>query len=160
MSKHIVAAIALLLTLSACKSKDAFKFSEDIVAKERSLKDDITRTETEVENYIKYELNDSIAAVSERMESLVNDKLEEIKAMKTPSAKGADEFKDAAIKYFEFMKSLYTSYKNYGKAATDEEKSKVVAEMQEILNKKDNAINDMQNAQRKYAKANGFRLEK
>lgn len=93
------------------------------------------------------------------MENLIEEKVKEIKAMKTPKAKGAEEFKTAALRYFQFMKSLYTGYKNYGKASSAEEREKVIQDVMKIVNDKDIAIKDMQTAQKKYADDNGFKLE-
>jgi hypothetical protein len=160
MRKHLFL-IALLFTgLVACKSKSAFNFSQDIVAKERSLTADINITEDKVEKFATAQQFDSVAAVSEQMEKKVQTKIDEIMAMKVPSAKEADNFREAALRYFKYIKSIYTAYKNVGLAPTAEERSKLAEEMQEVASKKDEVVSDMQKAQRKYAEANGFKIEK
>jgi len=158
MSKFMMIALSAIVLLSGCQSKSAFKFSEDIVAKEQSLVKDIEKTEDQVEMFISNQEFDSMAIVSERMEKLVDEKLEEVKAMKAPDVKEAENFKAAAIKYFAFMKSMYTSYKKYGLAESQEERDEELEEMQDILANKNKAISDMQMAQRKYAEANGFKI--
>lgn len=160
MLKQFFAVIMVAALLTACGSKKAaFQFSEDIVKKERSLISDIEKTEDAVERYNTAEQFDSIVIVSEKMEKLIDEKVKEIRALKTPKAKGAEEFKTAAIRYFEFMKSLYTGYKNYGKAPSAEEREKVITDVMDIVNKKDDAVKDMQTAQKKYADDNGFKVE-
>lgn len=160
MRKQFFAVVIVAALLTACGSKKAaFQFSQDIVKKERSLVTDIEKTEDAVERYNAAEQFDSIAIAGEKMETLIDGKLKEIKAMKAPKAKGAEEFKSASIRYFEFMKSLYTGYKNYGKAPTPEERDKVIQDVMKIVNEKDKAIKDMQTAQKKYADDNGFKLE-
>lgn len=152
--------IAILFTgLVACKSKSAFNYSQDIVAKERSLTADINATEDKVEKFATAQQFDSVAAVSERMENLVQKKIDEIMAMKVPKAKEADNFREAALKYFKYIKSIYTAYKEVGKAPTAEERAKLAEEMQEVAAKKEEVVSDMQKAQRKYAEANGFKVE-
>jgi hypothetical protein len=152
--------IAILFTgLVACKSKSAFNYSQDIVAKERSLTADINATEDKVEKFATAQQFDSVAAVSERMENLVQKKIDEIMAMKVPKAKEADNFRDAALRYFKYIKSIYTAYKEVGKAPTAEERAKLAEEMQEVAGKKEEVVSDMQKAQRKYAEANGFKVE-
>jgi hypothetical protein len=143
----------------ACKSKSAFNYSQDIVAKERSLTADINATEDKVEKFATAQQFDSVAAVSERMENLVQKKIDEIMAMKVPKAKEADNFRDAALRYFKYIKSIYTAYKEVGKAPTAEERAKLAEEMQEVAGKKEEVVSDMQKAQRKYAEANGFKVE-
>ena len=70
-----------------------------------------------------------------------------------------DNFRDASIRYFEFMKSMYTGYKTYARAGSDEARNEELTKLQELLSKKDAAIRDMQTAQKKYADANGFKIE-
>ena len=55
MLKQIVIAALLFAGLSGCKSKSAFKYSENIIAKEKSLLPDISATEKKVEKYIRAE---------------------------------------------------------------------------------------------------------
>lgn len=159
MRKNIFLLALLFTGLVACKSKSAFNYSQDIVAKERSLTVDINATEDKVEKFATAQQFDSVAAVSEAMEKKVQTKIDEIMAMKVPSAKEADNFRDAALKYFKYIKSIYTAYKNVGNAPTAEERSKLAEEMQEVAAKKEEVVADMQKAQRKYAEANGFKIE-
>src|SRR6185436_12552076 len=152
--------IPFLIMLCSCKSRTAMSFSETIVNKERSLQPEIIKTESKVKTFSDAGQFDSMAVVSEKMERLVNDRLEEIKKLKTPELEFADEFKNDAIDYFTYMKKVYTYYVKYAKAETDELKDKEMKNMQELVSKKDEVIQKMQSSQKKFADANGFRIKK
>ena len=94
------------------------------------------------------------------MEDKVDAELQELKNLAAPAVPEGEDFKKAAINYFEFMKSIYTSYKNFGLQTTEEKR---MAERQKILDlarHRENVLAEMQAAQRKYANANGFSLKK
>lgn len=160
MYKLILTAALIVTMFSGCKSKSAFNFSEDIVAKEKSLMADIAITENKVEQYAAAEQYDSVAITAANMEGLVQKKIEEIEALPLPKANKAAEFKAAALRYFKFIKSLYTGYKDWGKAATEEERAAIFTNLQKIDTEKEAAVDDMQMAQKKYAEANGLKMEK
>ncbi|MBN8687651.1 MAG: hypothetical protein J0M10_11545 [Chitinophagales bacterium] len=152
--------VLLALVLFSCNSKKAaFNFSEAIVAKEKSLTADITMTEEKVKQFFGEDKMDSMAAVSERMVNKVQSKIDEIQEMKTPDAKGAAGFKEAALKYFKFIRSVYVSYKDVAQAKTDEARQQLVEAMQENLKRKDAVIEEMQKEQRGFAKDNGFKVQ-
>lgn len=160
MIKKLFAVVLLAGALVSCGGKKAaYNYSQDIVAKERSLEPQITLTESQVEKYASAQQFDSMAAVSERMEKLVQKKIDEIEAMKMPKAKEVDNFRAAIMRYFKYIKSIYTGYKDVAKAETPEERQKLAQELVELANKKNEEIREMQEVQRKYAKANGFRVE-
>lgn len=159
MIKKILLGLVIVAGLASCKSKDAFNYSESFVKKEKSLLPDITRTEDDVKRFLAAEQYDSIAIAGERMEKIVDAKLKEVKDEPAPSVKEGDNFKEAGIKYFQFIKSMYTGYKDYGNAKTPEDRDAEMSKLRDIVEKKTKAIEDMQAAQRKFADANGFKLE-
>lgn len=159
MLKKLSIAIILLASLAGCKSKSAFNYSQEFVKKERGLLPDITSTEASVKGFLAAEQYDSIATAGERMEKLIGEKIKEIKNQPAPDAKEADNFKEAGIKYFEFMKSMYTGYKNYGHATTPEARDEEMAKLRNIASEKVAVVNTMQLAQKKFADANGFKIE-
>ena len=153
-------ALALFATIVvSCKSKSAYNFSQDIVMKERSLEPEIQNAETKIADFFRAGKFDSVAAAGSKMEKLIQNKIDEIEAMKAPDAKEAANFKTASISYFKFMKSVYTKYKEIGMATSDEEKQQLVQEMQELVKDKDKVISDMQASQKKFASENGFKVE-
>ncbi|MGB3153683.1 MAG: hypothetical protein WBB06_03720 [Chitinophagaceae bacterium] len=152
--------IALLFTgLVACKSKGAFNYSQTIVAKEKSLEPEIRATEKNVEKYLTAAQYDSVAIAGEKMEKLVQQKIDEINALSVPKAKETENFKAATIRYFNFIKSMYAGYKNLGKAATEEDRQQVIADLQKLVSEKQAVVDEMQKAQKKFADANGFKVQ-
>lgn len=156
---RIIIAFIIFISITSCKSNNAFNYSEDFVKKEKSLLPDITKTEANVKRYMDNEQYDSIAIAGEKMEDLINNKIKEVRTTPAPDAKEAENFKESCVRYFEFMKSIYTGYKEFGKATTKEQREAEMNKLAEITNKKRDAINAIQQAQLKYAEANGFRLE-
>ena len=155
----ILILIAITIGLVSCSSKSAFKFSETIVAKEKSLEPELVKTENEVTKFSTAGQFDSMAAVSEKMERLVDDKLNEIKDLKAPNVKYSEEFKKDAIDYFSYMKSVYTSYAKYAKAESDDTREQEMKHLQDIVSKKNDVIKKMRDSQKKFADANNFKIK-
>lgn len=159
MLTRIIIFTCIIISIASCKGKNAFNYSQDFVKKEKSLLPAINETEEKVERYIEKEQYDSIAIAGQKMEDLVSSKIKEVRAEPVPDVKEGENFKEACVRYFEFIKSMYAGYKNYGKATTKEQRNAEMEKLIEITNKKKDAINAIQQAQKKYADANGFRLE-
>lgn len=159
MLKKLIIVIIVVYGFSGCKSKDVFNYSQDFVKKEQSLLPDITKTENLVRGYMDTKRYDSIAIAGEKMETIVAAKMKEIKDTPAPNAKEADNFKEACLRYFDYVKSIYTGYKNFGLAKTEDERQQKLKEVIELAGKKDDAIKAIQAAQKKYADANNFKLE-
>ena len=159
MIKKIFFCAIMLSVFAACNSKSAFNYSQDIVKKEQSLVPDITDTETKIAGFLGNNQFDSIAVAGARMEKLVDGKLNELKDLPAPDVKEAAGFKDAALKYFRFIKSMYVGYKDLGNATTDDAREQIMNKLRNIVSQKTEAVNDMQRAQKKFAEANGFKLE-
>lgn len=160
MLKKLLLVAVLFAALVSCKSKGAYNYSQDIVAKERSLTPDIEATESKVTKFVTDGTYDSIVVAAEKMEKMVQVKIDEIDAMKVPKAKEVDNFKAATLRYFRYIKSIYTTYKELGKATTEEGRQAVVENLQKLVDEKTAVITEMQKAQRSYAEANGFKVEK
>jgi hypothetical protein len=159
MKKYLPILIAVVILITSCKSKEALNYSNKIVAKEKSLEPAIKDTEKKVAEFIRAYSWDSMINVSQRMVTLVDSKLTEIKSEAAPNVKEAENFKKAAIDYFEYLKGVYTAYIKYGEVPTVEEKASEIEKIQDIVNKKDEVIRKMQNAQKKFADANGFKVQ-
>ena len=151
--------LLLLVGLISCKSKSAFEYSESIVKIERSLSNDITEAEMKIGDHLRNEQYDSAASISKNMEDLVGTKLKEVEKLDVPKVKEADQFQKAAIRYFAYMKSIYTSYKNYALQTTDEGRESERQKLLAVVGEKEQVIDDMQRAQKKYAEANGFKID-
>ena len=158
--KTFLAIILISCAFIACKSKVAYNYSEMIVKKERSLGPDIEETENKAKKYFTESNYDSIVIASKKMEDKIEAALHDLKNIASPNVPEGENFKQASIRYFSFLKNIYTSYKNFGLQTTDDGR---FAEQQKIItlaNQKEEVLAEMQAAQRKYAKANGLRMEK
>lgn len=151
--------LIILVSLAGCKSNSAYSFSERIVQLERNMVPDIERTESNVEQYLNAGNYDSVAVAGERMESIIQKSIDTLNKTPPPSVSGAVDFKTASITYFKFLKSIYTSYRNYGLQTTDEGRELEKTKLLQLVDKKQQAVADMQAAQKKYADANGFKIK-
>jgi hypothetical protein len=151
--------LLVIISASACNSKKAYNYSEKIVGIEKSIVPAMNKTEEEVARYAQEANWDSIKAISERMETLVETKLAEIKKTPAPDVKEGENFKRAAIDYFQYIEDIYTSYKNVAVQTTVEGRQDATSKMMTIISNKVKALSDMQEAQKKFAKANGFKVE-
>lgn len=142
-------------------SKKAFEYSESVTSKERAMMPLITQTEEDIARFFNEEKNDSAKLAADKMAAEVQKAIDEINTQAIPAgAKGGEEFKQAAIKYFGHIKAVYTGYaalSNYSveDAGFKEESDKLL----ELVNTKDNAIKDIVAAQQKFAQENGFNVE-
>jgi len=145
--------------LIGCKSRVAMDYNNMIVKNQQELNKSIDITEPSLKNYFASYEYDSIASISARMEAKIDSIIGAIK--KTPPAKvqQGENFKRAALNYFGFMKSIYTSYRNYGLQTTPEGRQFQLQVMSTMISQEDKAIADMQKAQRIFAKDNGFRIQ-
>jgi hypothetical protein len=160
MIKNIIITFVILTFFPACNSNNAYTYSEEFVASENSLIPNIEITETKVETFIENEQFDSVAVASEKMENQIDSIIGEIKIKPAPNGKLGEKFKVDVLKYFEYFKSIYASYKNYGNAKTDKNRIEEAVKMQTIISTKDAVVKKIQQSQREFAEANGFKLQK
>lgn len=162
MLKRIFLGSILLMSLVACKSKtkSARDYNNGMVNLEAKLEPLIIATENDVEKYLTAEEYDKVAAAGEKLEGIIQGKIDSISKEPAPKVKQAEEFKAAYIKYFRFIKSMYTGYKRLGNAVSQEERDAVIGDLQTMLAEREKTISDLQSAQKKFASANGFILEK
>ena len=161
MLKRIIIITALFAGITACnsKSKSARDYNNNIIAEERSLQPEEQTIEDNVKKYYDAGQYDSIALAGGHMEEVVQKSIDEIDALPVPKTNGVEIFKAAVIQYFKFFKSIYTIYKEYGLAGTDERRTEIMTELQKLTSQKQEVVNDLQRAQRKYAGDNNFRME-
>jgi hypothetical protein len=159
MVKKMISLLFIVVSIVSCKSNNAFKYSQDFVASEKKLMPMIETTERKVEEYIALKQYDSMAIVSEKLENAIGETIKDAKARPASDAKDGEKFKVDVIKYFEFLKSVYASYKDFGNAPTADARKAEVVKMQQLLSKKTDVVKIIQTAQQDFAKANGFRIE-
>lgn len=159
MLKRILLSVLIVGMLASCNSRTALQYNEGIVKKEKALEPEIEKTENNVERYVNQGQFDSIGVAGERMEKLVDDALKKIVDEPAPDVERGTEFKSSVVVYFKYLKSIYTSYKKFGYAPTDEERERERTNMLAIIGNKQTVIKDMTDAQTRFAKANGFKME-
>ena len=158
MIKKIVIPFILLSGFINTYSQTAFNYSQEIVKKENELGPLIESTEDAVSKFLENGKFDSIAIVSEKLEKLVAQKIREIVDMPAPLVNEGEFFKAAAITYFDYIKSMYSGYKDYGRAKTAESRDVFLKSLIALLDKKDSVLDAMKQAQQKFATANNFKL--
>ncbi|WEK34215.1 MAG: hypothetical protein P0Y53_17140 [Candidatus Pseudobacter hemicellulosilyticus] len=159
MKKFVVAALVSLSFLTGCGGGSAFNFNQTIIQKEESLVKDLESTEAKVLEYVKNDHYDSIAIAGGRMEKLIEEKLQEIRELPAPDAKGAEAFKTSAINYFVFIKQVYTGYRQVGEAKDEDQRAEEWAALMELVGKRQEVLDKMQRSQKAFASANGFRVQ-
>jgi len=142
-----------------CKSKMALDYNDMIVKNQQSLASSMDQTEPQLKDYFANHEYDSIAVVSSRMEVKIDSIMRNIRQKPVPKVKQGENFKKAALNYFDYMKTIYTSYKNYGNESTPEGRIIGLAVITRVTNQEDKVVADMQQAQRIFAKDNGFKIK-
>lgn len=130
-----------------------------IVKKQKSLAVSIDQNEPKLRNYFSNYEYDSIASVSSRMEAKIDSIIKDITNKPAPKVKQGENFKKAALNYFDYMKTLYTTYKNYGSQTTPEGRIVGREVMARVTPEEDLMIAQLKEAQRIFAKDNGFKIK-
>jgi hypothetical protein len=156
MMRYIICLFAVVFFFTSCNYNTAFKYSQNIVKMEDSLVPYLQKTELDLSRFMASNTYDSITIVAEEMESRISKTTENIKNIPAPDAKGGKEFKEACVDYFEFLKNVYTSYKDFGMQTTDEGRNEVRNKWAGFGKEKDRVMSNMQSAQKKFAEDNGF----
>ena len=94
------------------------------------------------------------------MEMLADKRLKEVQNLKAPDVQKPDNFKKEVVRYFIYLKSIYTSFKKFTIAKTNTEKEAERLQLIRIVNDKEKATAALKAAQQKFASANNFRIER
>ncbi|HEV8505298.1 MAG TPA: hypothetical protein VGQ53_07865 [Chitinophagaceae bacterium] len=156
--KTIVTIAAMCFLAVGCKSKLAKDYNDMIVNKQKNLGKSMDQAAPLLKSYFASYEYDSIASVSSRMEIKIDTIIKEIAKKPVPDVKQGENFKKAALHYFDYMKSIYTSYKNYALQNSPEGRQIQLQIMSMIINNEDKMIAEMQKAQQIFAKDNGFKI--
>ena len=155
----LFAVMVICFFASGCKSKIAMDYNDMIVQKQKSLGTGIAEAEPMLRNYFESFEYDSIVSVSGRMEVKIDSILREIEKKPAPKAEQGENFKKAVLNYFDYFKTIYETYKNYGLQNTPEDRLNAGKDMAMILSHEDKMIADMLEAQRIFAKDNNFKIK-
>ena len=160
MKCKTIVGIAIICFLgTGCKSKIAMNYNDMIVEKQKTLGKSMDQAAPLLKSYFAAFEYDSIASISSRMEIKIDTIIKEIAKKPAPAAKQGENFKKSALHYFDYMKSIYTSYKNYGLQNSPEGRQIQLQIMTMIINNEDKMIAEMQKAQKIFAKDNGFKIQ-
>jgi hypothetical protein len=159
MKLNQLSVILLLVGFLSCKSKTAFEYSEAIVKMGNDLSADIAKADLKVSEYLDAKKTDSAIMMTTQMESLADGKLKEIQNLEAPKVKEGENFKKEAIRYFSYIKSIYTCLNRLTMAATDEQKKIERDRLAKIIKDKKEVTDAMQEAQRIFAAANNFSID-
>ncbi|RYY54568.1 MAG: hypothetical protein EOO09_13780 [Chitinophagaceae bacterium] len=151
--------VCFTLVLFSCNRQNALKFNNNIISLENALLPSVTTSQSKIDGYIEAGNWDSLKAVSLRMEGLVNEAVVKLKDMKSPDLTGAEDFKKASLRYFEYFKGIYTGYANIASQTTDEDRNKAAEEFTSMITKKDDVLRSYQESQVRFTKANNVKLE-
>ena len=157
--KAVVTIITIALLAAGCKSKIAIDYNDMIVDKQKGLGKSMDEAGPLLKSYFASYQYDSIATVSARMEMKIDTIIRDIAKRPAPRVNQGENFKKAALHYFSYMKSIYTSYKNYGLQNSPEGRQIQLQIMSMIINNEGKMIADMQKAQKIFAKDNGFKIK-
>jgi len=141
-----------------CKSTIAKDYNDMIVKKQKSLAVNVDQNEPKLRNYFANYEYDSIASISSRMEAKIDSIIKDITNKPAPKVKQGENFKKAALNYFDYMKTLYTAYKNYGSQTTPEGRIVGREVIARVTPEEDLMIAQLKEAQRIFAKDNGFKI--
>ncbi len=157
-------AIAVLLfslcfVLVSCKAKPALEYSNSMVKVYSSLLPEANATESKISKYIEEGNFDTIIVIAEKMEHLIDAKLTELDSVPVPHVNNALEYKESMKAFFNYIKSIYNSYKGYGMAPPGRDREKAAQMTMAILKNKDTVVYRMQQIQQKFAESNGFKIK-
>jgi hypothetical protein len=160
MKLKIVFTVAIVgFFMTGCKSKKAINYNEMIVKEQRKLAQSMDEEAPELRNYFANYVYDSIVSVSSRMEARINAIVANINKTPVPDVSQGTNFKKATLQYFNYMKGVYTAYKNYGMQTSPDGREIEMQVIEKMTNGEDQVIADMQKAQQIFAKNNGFKIK-
>lgn len=152
-----------LLSCTSTKKENAetpMQFSEKIVNAEIQLSEPLAKAEQNIRAQADSADYEGMGKTAAGAEKLVQEKIDEIEKLSVSDFKGGEDFQKSAINYFEYIKSIYTTYKNIGEAENEGVRLAQTRQMDTILATQKNVITMMQAAQDKFAIENGFQVEK
>lgn len=151
--------ISFLFLLAACKSKTvitAKQYSDEVLQMQQNLAEPIRQAEIEIKAFGDSSNFTGMAGAAGKMETLIQGKIDTLNKVDITAFKGGDEFKVVVIRYFEYLKSVYSSYKEIGNAANTADKIKATNEMYQKLAAQQDVEDRMRTSQTRFAALNGF----
>lgn len=167
MRIFIVPIVIICVAFTACKSNTenpsktqpvtAQGYYEKVIDLEETMSEPLLRTEAEIQARSDKSDFDGVAKSAKAMEDTVDTRIRALKRM-PPVGKGGEDFKLVAVRYFEYVKSIYTAYKNIGLAKTDDARNEAAKKMQTIINAQPGVMQNLNSIQAKFAGDNNFTI--
>lgn len=170
MIKNIAFVLAILFLIS-CNSntesgnnsteKNAQKvhtpvqLNERVMALENSLEEPMLKAEAEIKVRSDNGNYDGVIQSAKAMEDTIQLRIDHVKSL-DPVGVGGDDFKLISTRYFEYLKSIYTTYREMAEAKTDEARLEKAKQMEAIMKGQADVLGNLQRTQQKYAADNGF----
>ncbi len=158
MIKSFTLLILTAVLLTSCSNQDAFNFNEDLIARGDSISNIVNSVDAKMTTFLIQNKMDSLELVTTNAEKKVIDLMLNIQNKPTPNVKGATDYKKAFINYLGYVKSLFSLYKYYSTAKTEESKADFLKRIEEKSAKNQEWYSYLVAAQAYYAKANNFRV--
>ncbi|WP_300598363.1 hypothetical protein [Niabella sp.] len=152
-----------LFFLIACKGKvtmTAKQYSDEIAGLEQSLAEPIRQTENKIKTCADSADYKCVSAAAEKMETVIQEKVDRIENIDVSKFTGGDDFKTVAVRYFEYFKGLYTAYRAIGDAPDEAARIEASNRMNQVLTAQEEVILRLQETQVRFAAENGFILER
>ncbi|MBO9617683.1 MAG: hypothetical protein J7539_01500 [Niabella sp.] len=159
MKRSILFFSLVVLSFVACKSKStmtAKQYSDSVAAMQQSLGEPIRTAENEIKNFGDKANYVGLAGVGGRMESLLQGKIDTLNNINASSFTGGDDFKIVVIRYFEYLKDVYGTYKKIGDAPDQAARLKITDDMYQKLSAQQDVEERMKASQTRFAALNGF----
>lgn len=131
------------------------QLNETIMALENSLEEPMLKAEAEIKVRSSNANMAGVAQSAKAMEDSIQLRLDAAKNL-SPVGVGGEDFKVVSVRYFEFLKSIYTTYREMAEAKDDNIKMEKAKQMESLMNSQAGVMATLQQAQQKYATDNGF----
>jgi hypothetical protein len=151
--------VIVCFSFAACKSKMAKDYSDTIVKKQNPLEVDMEKATNQLRIYFGNYDYDSIVNVSTRMETEISNVVNDINKIQAPKLKEAENFKAETLKYLNYKKNVFTTYKNYGMQTTPEGRELLRMNMTAMLSQEKIMNSNLQTAQINFARANHVKIK-
>lgn len=144
---------------SCSTSGEAKEYNDHLVATQTKILPMVNKTDLAIRQHILNNQMDSVAAVSAVMMQVINTEMIALQNEKAPTLVGADNYKQAFVEYFKYLKNIYTSYKMWGKATTDTAKAEAFTLIEKYENQEDDYLKYMRKTQKIFAEKHHLKVQ-
>lgn len=131
------------------------QLNERIVALESSLEEPMLKAEAEIKVRGDRGNVEGVKQSAKAMEDSIQLRIDDLKKL-SPVGVGGEDFKLVATRYFDYMKEIYTTYRQLAESKSEKEQNEKAKHMTDLMNAQPGVLNNLRAAQQKYAADNGF----